>query len=266
MQKSKLIKTLIIVLSALLALSILSLAGIWVYNYVTEERQASTTLPDNIITDETKSTGSTSATTTVSVPDDTLPSGSNPTGNTSTTKKPVNLAEVLQLHNRNEDDNTPFHVPNMFPGDVETKYYCVRVSYINTITVRFRADVRPGYEKLAEVLQFRVTMPETGEVLYDGLMKDMPLSVNHTLSSGKETTSELYYEMTAYLDTSVGNDYQIQSLIADFHWWVEETENLVSPPTGVDTSIVPYVGIAAALGLVIILLLTKRRKEDSDEQ
>lgn len=262
MQNNKLVKTLIIVLSALLLLSILSLAGIWLYNYITYDGQTSTTLPDNIITDDTKPNGSTTTTTVA----DKQPSASEPSGSTSTTKKPVNLAEVLLLHNRNEDDNTPFNVPNMFPGDSVTKYYCVRVSYINTITVRFRADVRSGYEKLAEVLQFRVTMPETGEVLYDGLMKDMPLSIDHALSSGKETTSELYYEMTAYLDTSVGNDYQIQSLIADFRWWVEETENLVSPPTGVDTSVVPYIGVAAALCLVIILLLTKRRKEDSDEQ
>ncbi len=262
MQKNKLVKVSIIVLSVLLALSILSLAGVWVYNYVTQERQISATLPDNIITDDTKLTSSTTSTTNHSGET----SAPQSTQSTSTTKKPVDLSEVLQLHNRNEGDNTPFHVPNMFPGDVVTKYYGVRVSYINTITVRFRADVRPGYEKLAEVLKFKVTMPETGEVLYDGLMKDMPLSVNHSLSSGKEKTSELYYEMTAYLDTSVGNEYQVQSLVADFRWWVEETENLVSPPTGVDTSIVPYIGVGAALCLVLLLILTKRRKEDSDEQ
>ena len=266
MQKSKVIKALIVVLSVLLALSILSLAGVWVYNYVTQERQTSATLPDNIITDDTKPTESTATTTTTNGGENPSSSPESTDTTTSTTKKPVDLSEVLQLHNRNTGDNTPFQVPNMFPGDIVKQYYCVRVSYINTITVRFRADVRPGYEKLAEVLKFKVSMPETGEVLYDGLMKDMPSSVNHSLSSGKEKTSELYYEMTAYLDTSVGNDYQVQSLIADFRWWVEETENLVSPPTGVDTSIVPYVGVGAALCLVLILLLSKRRKEDSDEQ
>ena len=40
----------------------------------------------------------------------------------------------------------------MFPGDAETKHFRVQVSYHDQVTVHFRATVRPGYEKLAEVM------------------------------------------------------------------------------------------------------------------
>lgn len=153
----------------------------------------------------------------------------------------------------------------MFPGDAETKYFRVQVSYHDQVTVHFRATVRPGYEKLAEVMNVRVRLLTTGEIMYDGLMKTMPASVTHKLASQNTTTDTLYYEITAYLDTSVGNEYQNRDLIADLNWWVEETGNLTPVPTG-DTSGTVLWGLLAACsgGILVFLLAARKRREENE--
>ena len=102
-------------------------------------------------------------------------------------------------------------------------------------------------------------------MLYDGLMRDMPESLTHKLASKESTTDELYYEITAYLDTSVGNDYQSKDLIADFKWWVEETGNLDNfPQTGDTSNILLWAVLAAgSLSVMILLLVVRRRKEEN---
>ena len=180
---------------------------------------------------------------------------------TAETKK----AATIELYNKQPEENTAFTVGNMFPGDSETKYFRVRVSYHDKITVHYKATVRPGYEKLAEVLKVRVKLLTTGETMYDGGIADMPESLTHKLASKKSTTDELYYEITAYLDTSVGNDYQNKDLIADFKWWVEETGNLDdSPQTGDTSNILLWAVLAACSGsMMILLLVVRRRKEEN---
>ena len=154
----------------------------------------------------------------------------------------------------------------MFPGDGETKYYRVQVSYHDAVTVHYHAAVRPGYEKLAEVMRVRVKLLTTGETMYDGLMRDMPESLTHKLAANKSATDELYYEITAYLDTSVGNDYQNKDLIADFSWWVEETENLDSPQTGDSFNLYLWLCIASGSLLLLIFLWRQRKKEDTADE
>lgn len=137
------------------------------------------------------------------------------------------------------EKNRPFKVNNMLPGDSETKNYQVSVSYEGDIIVRYHADIRAGYEKLAEVLMVRVRLLDTDECMYDGLMRDMPESLNHRLETNKITQSELDYEITVYLDTSVGNEYQNCKSIVDFRWWVEEVENLNPANPSNITSLLP---------------------------
>ena len=144
----------------------------------------------------------------------------------------------------------------MFPGDSETKYFRVRVSYHDKITVHYKATVRLGYEKLAEVMKVRVNLLSTGETMYDGLMGDMSESLTHKLASQKSITDELDYEITVYLDTSVGNDYQNKDLIADFKWWVEETGNLDDSEKKVVTlKILLWSALAASFFSIMSLLL-----------
>ena len=279
MEQKKKIKIIIIVLACLLGLSLLALGGTVIYNKIANATPATVTVPDNLITadeDTTKPDSSDSQAPDSSdtekpdgsytkTPDSSAAASFSAVPTQSTTAE-VKKAATIELYNKQPEENTPFQVENMFPGDSETKYFRVRVSYHDKITVHYKATVRPGYEKLAEVLKVRVNLLSTGETMYDGLMRDMPESLTHKLASQKSTTDELYYEITAYLDTSVGNEYQNNDLIADFKWWVEETGNLDdSPQTGDTSNILLWAVLAAcSLSMMILLLVVRMRKEDEE--
>ena len=273
MKKQNKIKIIIIVLAVLLALSLAALGGTLIYNKIANTTPATVTVPDNRITPDDDTTKPDSSESNSQAPDSSetqTPSSSADTSSsavqpTQSTTAEAKKAATIELYNKQPEENTPFQVGNMFPGDSETKYFRVRVSYHDKITVHYKATVRPGYEKLAEVLKVRVNLLSTGEMLYDGLMRDMPESLTHKLASKKSITDELYYEITAYLDTSVGNDYQNKDLIADFKWWVEETGNLDdSPQTGDTSNILLWAVLAACSGsMMILLLVVRRRKEEN---
>ena len=278
MEQKKKIKIIIIVLAVLLGVSLLALGGTIVYNRLAKSEPAVVTVPDNLITpeeDTTKTDGSETDSTgdadKTAEPEKQSSDSTekNNASETSGTNKPTaetKKAATIELYNKQPEDNTPFNVENMFPGDSETKYFRVQVSYCDKVTVHYKAAVREGYEKLAEVLKVRVKMLTTGETMYDGLMKDMPDSVTYKLASAKSTTDELYYEITAYLDTSVGNEYQNKDLIADFSWWVEETGNLEpSPKTGDNANILLWICLAAVSGSVMIFLLFARKRREEEE-
>ena len=269
MEQKKKIKIIIIVLACLLGLSLLALGGTLIYNKIANNTPATVTVPDNLITPDEDTTKPDSSESNSQAPDSSdtqTPSSSADASSsavpTQSTTAEAKKAATIELYNKQPEENTPFAVDNMFPGDANTKYFRVRVSYHDKITVHYKATVRPGYEKLAEVLKVRVNLLSTGEMLYDGLMRDMPESLTHKLASKKSTTDELYYEITAYLDTSVGNDYQNKDLIADFKWWVEETGNLDSPKTGETVTALLGISLAAAISLVLLLLVARKRKED----
>lgn len=280
MEQKKKIKSIIIVLACLLGLSLLALCGTLIYNKIANTASATVTVPDNLITpdedtsnpdnsesqapDSSESNSQAPNRSDTQAPRSSADASSSAVTPTQNTTAEVKKAATIELYNKQPEENTAFAVGNMFPGDSETKYFRVRVSYHDKITVHYKATVRPGYERLAEVLKVRVNLLSTGETMYDGLMRDMPESLTHKLASKKSTTDELYYEITAYLDTSVGNDYQNKDLIADFKWWVEETGNLDDPTiTGDTSSIVLWAMLAACSGsMIILLLITRRRKED----
>lgn len=278
MEQKKKTKIIIIILAVLLGLSLLALAGTVIYNKLAGSKPATVTVPDNLITPDEDKTGTDGNDT--GEPDNTDGNDTKEPDNTgdgtastpSDTSKPTQAATdakkaaTISLYDKQPEENKPFHVENMFPGDVETKYFRIQVSYHDKVTVHYHADIRPGYEKLAEVLKVKIRLLSTGETMYDGLMRDMPESVTYKLASPNATTDELYYEITAYLDTSVGNEYQNKDLIADFHWWVEETGNLSpSPKTGDSTNIVVWALLAFCTGSILIfLLVTRRRKEDEE--
>ena len=125
----------------------------------------------------------------------------------------------------------PFSVENMFPGDSKTQDFVIEVSHSEAVTLYYHADIRPGYDILAEVLQMKVELPDKGMTLYDGLMRDMPNSLEYGLAANE---TSLTYRITVYLDTSVGNiteldtdgkRYMYQELVADFRWWYLEDDD-----------------------------------------
>ena len=166
---------------------------------------------------------------------------------------------TIELYNKQATDNVPFEVVNMFPADKITKDYRVMVSYHDKVIVQYQADIRKGYEKLAEVLKVAILL--NGDLVYDGLMKDMDKAIEYSLSSDDNTTSELHYQITVYLDSSIGNEYQNKELVADFKWWVEDSEYLDPlPDTGDQFNLAIWMGLfvsSFSLGLLIV----KRKQE-----
>lgn len=246
----KKIKVTILILSILLGLSLLALAGTLIRARLTDSDPGTVTVPDNLITPEEDTET-----------EDTRTPGSGTGTSSAQSAAAAQKAATIALYNKHPEDNTPFTVGNMFPGDSETKYFSVQVSYHDKVTVHYKAVVRPGYEKLAQVLQVRVKLLTTGEPLYDGGIAAMPQSLTHKLASESSVTQELYYEITAYLDTSVGNTYQNQDLIADFQWWVEETGSLDSPETGYTSRGVLWAVAGICSGGLLLLLVLRKRKE-----
>ncbi len=184
--------------------------------------------------------------------------------------------DKIRLNTPNESGNIAFDVENMFPGDAKTKVFTVKVNHKKTITLYYHADIRHGFEKLAEVMMVKVELPEKNITLYDGLMQDMPSALEHQLAADEK---EVIYHITVYLDTSVGNDYQYKSLIADFRWWYEEETgegeepgtDVPVPPgspdypkTGDDSNIVLYITVmfVSMVTFIFLFVLIKRKKEE----
>ena len=268
-EKKSGVKTAIIILAVLLSLSAAALVGVYVYGRLNDSSEASVSVPDNIITQSSVSSesGSLPSSEPVSSPEQDKSSleSKNETASSETAPAPEK-AQVISLYEKNAGCNLPFNTVNMFPGDTESRYYCVRVSHKDTVTVNYRADIRSGYEKLSEVLRVHIAIPETGQTLYDGLMRDMPESLQYTLAGANEQ-DDLFYKITAYLDTSVGNEYQNLGLVADFRWWVAEEDNLAPLPRTSDAfSSALWVVLAASAGAILLLLIFARRKREDKHE
>lgn len=175
-------------------------------------------------------------------------------GSSSSSSASEQEATLLRLHKQQGSDVIPFYAANMFPGDSVTRYFCVRVSHSDSVTLRYHASIRPGYEKLGEGMKVRIFLPATGELLYDGVMEGMPASLNRILTASQQSTEDLLYEITVYLDTSAGNEYQSGELVADLQWWIEETDFLTSPKTG-DSSLILLWSVLAVLSALAVLVL-----------
>lgn len=276
-------KRIIVILSVLLFLAILSLAALIVYKNLAGNQSPAAAIPNNTILLVSKNIGAANAEAVFEKgkktalkadalsgqsvsPQDNIQRAENISAESGAEAGLVEYAAELSLYSRHSEENTRFEVSNMFPGDAETKYFRVKVSYQNSVTVKYRAVIQPGCEKLAEVLKVKVSLPENGGLIYDGLMKDMPFALECTLSSPAETTSELYYEITAYLDTSVGSEYMNKNLSADFCWWADDSGALEpSPETGDETVPVFYLCLGTVSLLSLAALLIKLRKEARNE-
>lgn len=289
-------KAIIIILSVLLALSVLALAKVVVEKGILADDSVEVSVDDNLITpdggDTSRPCGDASASSDATSPSDAsdgtesatpsdtgTPSGaSTPSGNGSAegagSTSGSETADIV-FSNKNSGDVKPFVMSNMFPGDRKIKDYIVQVSYHDSVTVHFKAELHEGSEKLAEVMRIRVTLSESGETLYDGLISDMDESVEYVLTSQNPTTQDLTYEVRVSLSTAVGNEYQNKSLEADFKWWIEESDedNLDKEPgklpgilgkTGDDSHVVLWALIAVIAAGICVVINTSRRKDKKD--
>lgn len=276
-------KKIIIILIALLLLSLLALIGMNVRKKDVIKEPASVVVPDNVITSEDETTEkkdskgkdtkdketvnkNTENKNTEQKPANQTPGSigaSNPETSAGVSGQTTEIKEkvTLSISKNNAADQTPFAVGNMFPGDMETKDYCIKVTHKDKVTLKFTADIHTGYEKLAEVLKMKIILKGNNTVLYDGLMKDVPEYLDHlVVGNTTSTTEEITYVISTYLDTSVGNPYMNKELKADFKWWVEEKENLTQPATGEGSHMKVWFGIMGA-SLITLILLVKKKKE-----
>lgn len=254
--KDKKLKILIGVLAVLFAVSLMAFVGTLLVRHFAHSEPTIVEVPGNVIATDDEDSPKKEVPASETMKSDTAEATSN--GGTIKT-------DAITLHNRQPEDNTPFQATNLFPGDRVTKYYCVKVFYKDDIVVRYHADIRPRYEKLSEVLKVKIRLVDEDKTLYDGLMRDMPESLEYALSTDRRTQSELHYGITAYLDTSVGNGYMDKDLVADFRWWVEETDHLDAPQTADNSSVFLWTGITVGSFCLLLFFLKKSRKEAADE-
>lgn len=253
------VKKIIKILSVLLVVSVIALAGVLIAGYLAPVQSTSVVVPDNIITSE-------------EIRSSHFGSGFVLRASAAEVSSTANRGAqdtTLSLHKYKIDDNVRFNAGNMFPGDRITQTYRVRVSHKDNVIVHFRVDVDPLFNGLKDVLKCRVQL-EGSEVVYDGLMKDMPASMDVALRTDRRTHRDVTYEITAYLDTSVGNAYMNESLLADFRWWVdgEYRPALIigsTPKTGDQFPLSMWAYVGGGSLLLLILLLAKRRKEDEED-
>ena len=171
--------------------------------------------------------------------------------------------EYIELYKDNNVYNNKFNVTNMFPGDYETKYYCVNVSYKDIITLKYSVDIKSDYKEIEDVFNLKIRLINDDEILYSGAIKNITENVDYTVSSNESVSEDFCYEITAYLDTSVGNEYQNKEVIIDFKWEIEN-ENLeyeTNPDTG--DNIVFWFGFAivSVIGLLILLLVLRKERK-----
>lgn len=260
MEQKRKIKIVVIVLVILIVLSIFAIVGTLLYNKMASNKKATVEVPNNLI-----SSGGVDSST---KDDNSSVSSSNEDQNvTSSDDASLQKATAITLYNKQPHDNAAFAVDNMFPGDSVSKYYSIAVTHSGDVTVCFKANVRSGYEKLAEALNAKVILLNTDTVLYDGLMCNMPDSLTHDLDGDKSKTDTLYYEIIAYLNTSVGSEYQNQNLIADFNWWVAETDNLDKlPQTGDIFRVAPWITVIVISVAILIVLFVIRKKREGKQR
>jgi len=161
--KNKSLKIIIAVLAILLAVSLTALIGMLLVRQFSHSDPATVAVPGNIITPEGDkalniNTDSPSTALTdsemendIAPPDASDPAkgtelASNTTASAATDAVAASTAEAsaLSLHTKQPEENKPFQVVNMFPGDNEIQYFRIKVSYKGDIVVRYHADIRSG--------------------------------------------------------------------------------------------------------------------------
>lgn len=270
---SKQLKIVIIILAVLLGLSAGGLVGRYIYLAFFAPAQSTATVPDNLIGGEpssvpdengTESTASAASSGTGSG----LPS-ENTTGSIPAASRPVGMdkpaAPKLELYEGKPGDNQRFEVGNMFPGDVETQFFCVKVYHDIDIDIFFRADITEQTKNLGNVLHIKVTRLETGRVLCDAPFAEIDgMEFSELLKDNAADETTAYYRVDVSLAASAGNEYQAAMLKADFAWYVKDEGGLTPPQTGDTTNIALWI-ILAVSALLLLLLTFWRRKEARHE-
>ena len=195
----------------------------------------------------------------------------NQTETTTATVAKEEVVDALEFNlniNKNQTNNrTQFAVDNMFPGDKIHHKYNINIACKSSLTLRFKPAIDTN-DKLSEVLNVRIAYTDTNKVLYDGLIKNAPDSLDFKIETDKTITKKVPYIITTYLDTSVGNEYMGEGADVVFEWWVNETDALDDgPKTGDDFNIALWAGLmlVSVCGVVVLIIKMKKGEKKSDK-
>lgn len=223
----KLLKIIVIVLSALLVLSVCGLAARYIYLKTSDSEKGASESVGNVIGDES--------------PDS---SNTNPEG------------PRLELYKRNPNDNQRLEIENLLPGDEEIKYFYVNASYKKDIDLFFRADIVNQTNNLGDVLRVKVTRIGTGQVLCDDVFSNIDgKEFSEFLEADEPTAVVACYQVIFSLDSDAGNEYQKAGLTADFEWYVNAEDALIPPQQSGDVWTTVLVVVVAVLCLLVIVAL-----------
>lgn len=191
---------------------------------------------------------------------------------------------VLELFERQPRDNERFSVSDMLPGDSITNHFCVKAYHDKDIEVFFRADITEETKALGDVLRLRVVESGGGEIVADAPFREIDGREFSQIIKKAGGESILYYEITAYLDTSVGNEFQNASLEADFSWYVKDDGGSAGQKPGGEGSddgaagssgltaktgdtmnlALVAVMLLSALALAVIILVSRKREGENE--
>ena len=235
------LKVTILVLSILVGACVIGLAVRCLYIHYESSSQATMTVQDNLIGGPKQ--GSMLVT---------LPRYQAPGGQALQQLKEQTAAgqadeeKILELTKSNPQDNSPFEVKNMLPGDCVTQYFQVKAHHTGSITLYFKADVTEQTKQLSDVLRIRVSRVEDGTVLCDDTFAAVAgQEFSQVLSAGDQKESTARYQIDVYLDTSVGNEYQASMLKDEFMWYVKEDGSSSTPSSQPSSSESPSSGASS---------------------
>ncbi len=193
-------------------------------------------------------------------------SGNNkPNNNPSNNKEEVpSNTKILSLYKGQPNINERFYVKNMMPGDIETKYYKLKVNHSKDLDVFFGTKIKHQTNSLDEILSIKVILLNTNEIIYDGTMKELQnndklIKLKHVPNN--ESNIDMKIEVS--LPKEAGNEYQNTVLTADFLWYVIDEDALI-PPTKYDKNNIIGITLVVLLGVFIFFIYSKVKEEENE--
>lgn len=139
---------------------------------------------------------------------------------------PQDDSPSLELYKKHENDNEPFQVSNMVPGDKVSQDFIVRIHHKDQVTLYFKGLITKQSKDLGDVLQVRVTDKNSGKTICQGTFNTINnKEYSQEIAQSGSGQTDVTYQVDAWLDTSVGNAYQKAFLDADFQWYVKDDGN-----------------------------------------
>lgn len=191
----------------------------------------------------------------------------------------------LELYKKHSQDNERFDVSNMAPGDKITGDFTVRVHHSSSLKLFFDVEITHQTKGLGDVLQVCVTDKNSGDTICQGTFNEInKKQFSQKIKKASRGITDVTYQVDAWLDTGVGNQYQQALLKADLRWYVKDgggqTEpsdhdkpgnhgdngSGLTPRTGDTVNMVLWIIIAlCALAIIILILRYRRDRHDGSD-